>query len=80
MLQETFRNQATKQILTQQLHLLPTSQGNSAERNDWQCRFWSISNSSSAQTGYEDFTNISINVSQGSAYTVTITPSWAKKV
>jgi spore coat protein U-like protein len=42
--------------------------------------FGSISNSSSAQTGYEDFTNISINVSQGSAYTVTITPSWAKKV
>jgi hypothetical protein len=30
--------------------------------------FGSISNSSSAQTGYEDFTNISINVSQGSIY------------
>jgi hypothetical protein len=42
MLQETFRNQATKQILTQQLHLqLPTAfpRKQRRKRNDWHVDF-----------------------------------------
>jgi hypothetical protein len=67
MLQETFRNQATKQIL-QQLHLqlLLPSQGNSAESEMINVDFGASAIQVLPKTGYEDFTNISINVSQGS--------------
>jgi hypothetical protein len=68
MLQETFRNQATKQILTAPLATSTAFPRNSAESEMIGNVDFGISNSSSAQTGYEDFTNISINVSQGSAY------------
>ncbi len=38
--------------------------------------FGTISNTSTGGTGYENFTAISTNVTRGTAYTITITPSW----
>jgi hypothetical protein len=36
-----------------------------------------ISNTSTGGTGYENFTAISTNATKGTAYTITITPSWS---
>lgn len=38
--------------------------------------FGSISNSSTATTGYENFTSVSTNVNRGQAYAITVTPLW----
>ena len=35
-----------------------------------------ISNTTTGGTGYENFTSISTNATRGTAYTITITPSW----
>ena len=39
-----------------------------------------INNTSTGTAGYEDFTNLTANLSKGSAYTITITPSWTGTV
>lgn len=57
-----------------------SSEGNSAASEMiGKVNFGTISNSSSAGTGYEDYTSISTNVSRGTAYTITVTPSWANR-
>ncbi len=38
--------------------------------------FGTINNASTGGTGYEDYTTISTNTTRGTAYTITITPSW----
>ena len=38
--------------------------------------FGTINNTTTAGTGYENYTAISTNVTKGTAYTITITPSW----
>jgi hypothetical protein len=38
--------------------------------------FGTINNTSTGGTGYEDYTTISTNTTRGTAYTITITPSW----
>lgn len=54
-----------------------TSQGNSvADEQIGKVVFGSINNTSTGGTGYTDFTSISTNVTKGTAYTITITPSW----
>ena len=53
------------------------SQGNSiADERIGRVQFASIDNSSATTAGYTDFTSISTNVSKGTAYTITVTPSW----
>ncbi len=42
--------------------------------------FGTISNTSTGTAGYEDFTALSTNVVRGTAYTITITPSWTSTV
>jgi len=54
-----------------------TSQGNStADEKIGKVVFGTISNSSTGTAGYENFTALSTNVVRGTAYTITITPSW----
>ncbi|WP_165930272.1 fibronectin type III domain-containing protein [Flavobacterium sp. GT3P67] len=54
-----------------------TSQGNSvASEKIGKVVLGTISNTSTGGTGYENFTAISTNTSRGTAYTITITPSW----
>ena len=53
------------------------SQGNStADEKIGKVVFGTISNSSTGTAGYENFTALSTNVVRGTAYTITITPSW----
>lgn len=54
-----------------------TSQGSStADERIGKVVFGTISNTSTGTAGYENFTSISTNVTRGTAYTITITPSW----
>lgn len=57
------------------------SQGNStADEKIGKVVFGSINNTSTGTAGYEDFTALSTTVSQGTNYTITITPSWTGTV
>lgn len=54
-----------------------TSQGNNvADEKIGNVTFAGINNTSSGGTGYTDFTSVSANVTRGTAYTISITPSW----
>ncbi|OXA94789.1 M4 family metallopeptidase [Flavobacterium hercynium] len=54
-----------------------TSQGNStADERIGKVVFGTINNTSTGSAGYENFTSISTNAARGTAYTITITPSW----
>lgn len=54
-----------------------TSQGNStADEKIGKVVFGTINNTSTGTAGYEDFTALSTNAVRGTAYTITITPSW----
>lgn len=54
-----------------------TSQGNStADEKIGKVVFGTISNTSTGTAGYENFTTLSTNVTRGTAYKITITPSW----
>jgi len=58
-----------------------TSKGNSVHDEYIQkVQLGSINNSSGATSGYTDFTSISTDLSQGSNYTITITPKWTGTV
>lgn len=54
-----------------------TSQGNStADEKIGKVVFGTINNTSTGTAGYENFTALSTNTVRGTAYTITITPSW----
>jgi bacillolysin len=58
-----------------------TSKGNSAtDERIGKVVFGTISKTSTGTTGYEDFTATSTNVTRGTAYTITITPTWTSSV
>lgn len=58
-----------------------TSKGNSAtDERIGKVVFGTISKTSTATTGYEDFTATSTNATRGTAYTITITPTWTSSV
>jgi endonuclease I/chitodextrinase len=58
-----------------------SSQGNSTvDEKIAKVTFGSINNTSSGTAGYENYTAIVTNASQGSANTITITPSWTSTV
>ncbi len=57
------------------------SKGNSiADEQIGRVQIGTINNPSSGGNGYSDFTALSTNVTIGSAYTITITPSWTSTV
>jgi bacillolysin len=57
------------------------SQGNStADERIGKVVFGTINNTSTGTTGYENYTAISTNASRGTAYTITITPTWTSTV
>lgn len=54
-----------------------TSQGNStADEKIGKVVLGTISNTSTGTAGYENYTALSTNATRGTAYTITITPSW----
>lgn len=54
-----------------------TSKGNSvADEYIGRVQLGTINNASTGGTGYTDFTSISTNLTKGSAYTITVTPTW----
>ncbi|UQD56654.1 endonuclease [Flavobacterium sp. K5-23] len=58
-----------------------TSQGNStADEKIGKVVFGTINNTSSGTAGYENYTAISTSATRGTAYTITITPSWTSTV
>jgi chitodextrinase len=58
-----------------------TSQGNStADERIGKVVLGTISNTSTGGAGYENFTALSTNTVRGTAYTITITPSWTSTV
>nr|WP_199001320.1 M4 family metallopeptidase [Flavobacterium sp. ASV13] len=58
-----------------------TSQGNSAaDERIGKVVLGTINNTSTGTTGYENYTAISTNATRGTAYTITITPSWTSSV
>ncbi|MFC6875655.1 reprolysin-like metallopeptidase [Flavobacterium myungsuense] len=57
------------------------SQGNStADERIGRVVFGTINNTSTGTNGYENFTSLSTNAVRGTAYTITITPSWTSTV
>jgi len=53
------------------------SKGNSvADEYIGRVQLGTINNASTGGTGYSDFTSISTNLSKGTAYTITVTPTW----
>ncbi len=57
------------------------SQGNStADEKIGKVVFGTINNTSTGTAGYENFTALSTSATRGSAYTITITPSWTGTV
>ena len=57
------------------------SKGNSiADEQIGRVQLGTINNPSSGGTGYTDFTALSTNVTRGTAYTITITPTWTSTV
>ncbi|MEO8234979.1 MAG: GEVED domain-containing protein [Flavobacterium sp.] len=57
------------------------SQGNStADEKIGRVAIGSINNASTGTAGYEDFTSLSTNITQNSAVTITVTPSWTSTV
>lgn len=58
-----------------------SSQGNSAaDERIGKVVFGTINNTSTGTTGYENYTAISTNAARGTAYTITITPSWTSTI
>ena len=58
-----------------------TSQSNNAvDENIARVQLGTINNSSSATSGYENFTSISTDLAKGQSYTITITPRWRSSV
>ncbi|MFB3386308.1 M4 family metallopeptidase [Flavobacterium sp. LAR06] len=58
-----------------------TSKGNSAaDERIGKVVFGTINNTSTGTTGYENYTAIATNATRGTAYTITITPSWTSSV
>jgi trimeric autotransporter adhesin len=58
-----------------------TSQSNSAvDENIARVQLGTINNSSTATSGYENFTSISTDLARGQSYTITITPRWRNTV
>lgn len=58
-----------------------SSQGNSvADEKIGKVVFGTINNTTTGGTGYENYTSIATNVTTGTAYTITITPSWTSTV
>ncbi|RZJ73798.1 reprolysin-like metallopeptidase [Flavobacterium sp.] len=53
------------------------SQGNSvADELIGRVQFGTINNASTGGTGYTNFTSVSTNVTRGSSYTISVTPTW----
>ncbi|KQW96151.1 M4 family metallopeptidase [Flavobacterium sp. Root420] len=58
-----------------------TSKGNSsADERIGKVVFGTINNTSTGTTGYENYSAISTNATRGTAYTITITPTWTSSV
>ena len=58
-----------------------TAQGNNtADERIGRVQIGTINNASTGTAGYEDFTNLSTNLSKGTTYTITITPTWTGTV
>ncbi|KIC62959.1 reprolysin-like metallopeptidase [Chryseobacterium taiwanense] len=49
---------------------------NTADERIGNVSFGTINNTSTGTAGYEDFTSVSTNVTRGSAYTISVTPTW----
>ncbi len=52
------------------------SASNTADERIGNVKFGTINNSSTGTAGYENFTNVSTNVTRGTSYQITITPTW----
>ncbi|MCE3074437.1 reprolysin-like metallopeptidase [Chryseobacterium gwangjuense] len=50
---------------------------NTADERIGNVSFGTINNTSTGTAGYEDFTSVSTNVTRGSAYTISVTPTWS---
>ncbi|WP_160137727.1 reprolysin-like metallopeptidase [Chryseobacterium sp. c4a] len=53
-----------------------SSASNTADERIGNVSFGTINNTSTGTAGYEDFTSVSTNVTKGSTYTLSITPTW----
>lgn len=53
---------------------------NTADERIGNVKFGTINNTSTGTAGYENFTSISTNVTRGTAYTISVTPTWTSTV
>ncbi|WP_299178085.1 reprolysin-like metallopeptidase, partial [uncultured Chryseobacterium sp.] len=53
---------------------------NTADERIGNVKFGTINNTSTGTAGYEDFTSVSTNVTRGTAYTISVTPTWTSTV
>jgi bacillolysin len=57
-----------------------STSSNTADEKIGKVAFGTINNTSTGTAGYENFTSLSTNVVRGTAYTITVTPSWTSTV
>jgi chitodextrinase len=57
-----------------------SSASNTADERIGNVKFGTINNTSTGTAGYENFTSVSTNVTKGSAYTISVTPTWTSTV
>ncbi|WP_395057686.1 reprolysin-like metallopeptidase [Flavobacterium sp.] len=57
-----------------------STSSNTADERIGKVVFGTISNTSTGTAGYENFTALSTNAARGTAYTITITPTWTSTV
>jgi len=61
---------------TNQVEYCASQSNNTSDEKIKRVVFGTIDNSSTGTAGYEDFTNISTEVTEGNQYAITITPAW----
>lgn len=61
---------------TNQVEYCASQSSNTSDEKIKRVVFGTIDNSSTGTAGYEDFTNISTEVTEGNQYAITITPAW----
>lgn len=72
-------NTVSVTTLTNTITYCSASATSTADERIGNVKFGTINNTSTGTTGYENFTNLSTNVTRGSAYSLSITPFWTSR-
>ena len=69
-------NSVSVTTLSSSVTYCTASATNTADERIGNVKFGTINNSSTGTAGYEDFTNVTTNVTRGTSYQISVTPTW----